>query len=228
MTGFLFFSRLRVYPDWEMGQISRGVEGCCRGPTFCLTLWMLLLLAGWICFFSLHSALAMQGPKRWFATRFPYWPSRYYRLGYNIFFLLAIVVLIYFQAVVPSSLVFQRSDLLNWFGGAIAFIGLLLMAAAARNYQVASFLGLSDGHSAALQVNGMNKYVRHPLYAATGLFTIGLFLVFPYYKNLYFLIAFFAYLVIGIKLEEKKLVDVYGNEYLQYQKRVKKMIPKLW
>jgi protein-S-isoprenylcysteine O-methyltransferase Ste14 len=35
----------------------------------------------------------------------------------------------------------------------------------------------------------------------------------------------FIYILVGIKLEEKKLVITFGEEYRSYQKKVKQLIP---
>lgn len=77
-----------------------------------------------------------------------------------------------------------------------------------------------------LQQSGLHKYIRHPLYAGTLLFVWGLFIQFPLVSNLIAAAAISIYVLIGIQLEEKKLVLEYGDEYLEYSGRVPKMIPK--
>jgi protein-S-isoprenylcysteine O-methyltransferase Ste14 len=37
----------------------------------------------------------------------------------------------------------------------------------------------------------------------------------------------FTYILIGIQLEEKKIVAAFGNEYKIYQKKVNRLIPGL-
>lgn len=84
---------------------------------------------------------------------------------------------------------------------------------------------MADEKTNALQTDGLNRFIRHPLYSGTSLFFIGICVTWPYYKNLFLLILYFAYLAIGMYLEEKKLVQVYGQQYLDYQKRTKKLVP---
>ena len=78
-----------------------------------------------------------------------------------------------------------------------------------------------------LQQTGLHKYVRHPLYFGTLLFVWGLFFLMPSLSNLIAVIAIAIYVLLGIHLEEQKLVLEYGEQYKQYTKRVPKLIPKI-
>ena len=78
-----------------------------------------------------------------------------------------------------------------------------------------------------LQQTGLHKYVRHPLYFGTLLFVWGLFLLMPSISNLIAVVVLTIYVLIGIHLEEQKLVLEYGEEYKRYSKKVPKLIPKI-
>lgn len=80
---------------------------------------------------------------------------------------------------------------------------------------------------AELKVEGIHKYVRHPLYLGTLLFIWGLFFIFPLLNNLIAAAAITTYVLIGIKFEEKKLLKEFGNVYAEYIKNVPGLIPKL-
>jgi len=74
-----------------------------------------------------------------------------------------------------------------------------------------------------LKIEGPYKFCRHPLY----LFSI-LFLCFRPEMDLFYLtalICIIAYSYIGSIFEEKKLVECFGNEYLDYQKAVPRIFP---
>ncbi len=74
-----------------------------------------------------------------------------------------------------------------------------------------------------LNIKGANKFVRHPLY----LFVI-LYLIFDPQMELFslvLLLCFIAYFFIGSIYEEKKLVEVFGDEYRNYQSKVPGIIP---
>lgn len=70
---------------------------------------------------------------------------------------------------------------------------------------------------------GPYKFSRHPVY----LFSI-LFLLFRPEMNLFYLtmfISFVIYFYIGSVYEEKKLVELFGEDYVDYQKRVSRIFP---
>lgn len=79
----------------------------------------------------------------------------------------------------------------------------------------------------SLKINGIHKYVRHPLYLGTLLFIWGLFFIFPLLNNLIAAGAITIYVLIGIKFEEKKLLKEFGNVYAEYIKKVPGLIPKI-
>lgn len=78
-----------------------------------------------------------------------------------------------------------------------------------------------------LQQSGLHKFVRHPLYFGTLLFVWGLFVIFPFLSNLIACIVIQGYVLIGIRLEEKKLNLEYGKEYKDYVAKVPKLFPSL-
>ena len=67
-----------------------------------------------------------------------------------------------------------------------------------------------------LKMNGIHKYVRHPLYSGTILFVAGLFFIFPTLSNLIAAGLLIGYILIGITFEEKKLKKEFGKAYIQY------------
>ena len=78
-----------------------------------------------------------------------------------------------------------------------------------------------------LQQTGLHKYVRHPLYFGTLLFIYGLFIIFPLTSNLIAVIIITTYVLLGIRLEERKLKVQFGESYIEYTKKVPQLIPGL-
>ena len=52
-----------------------------------------------------------------------------------------------------------------------------------------------------LKLNGIHKYVRHPLYFGTLLFIWGLFFIFPMLNNLISVFGITIYVLIGLRFE---------------------------
>lgn len=77
-----------------------------------------------------------------------------------------------------------------------------------------------------LKVNGIHRFVRHPLYSGTILFVWGLFFVFPFLNNLIAVILLTFYVLIGISFEEKKLLKEFGRKYEVYMMNVPMLIPR--
>lgn len=78
-----------------------------------------------------------------------------------------------------------------------------------------------------LKLDGIHKYVRHPLYSGTLLFVWGLFFIFPFLNNLIAVVVMTGYVIIGIKYEEKKLLVEFGNVYVEYIRNVPALLPAL-
>jgi protein-S-isoprenylcysteine O-methyltransferase Ste14 len=78
-----------------------------------------------------------------------------------------------------------------------------------------------------LQISGVHRYVRHPLYLGTFIFLWGLFLLIPLWSSLIAVVLIQAYTQTGIIFEEKKLVAEFGDQYRDYQQAVPKLIPGL-
>lgn len=74
-----------------------------------------------------------------------------------------------------------------------------------------------------LVVGGVYGWVRHPMLAAGFLFllTSG-----PSLNNLVFLFLYTVYMLVGGTYEERRLIRIFGGEYLAYRRRVGAYFPK--
>lgn len=75
----------------------------------------------------------------------------------------------------------------------------------------------------SLSIQGAYGVVRHPLYA----FTLAAIALTPYLSldRLWIFVLSCLYLSIGIPIEERKLVRIFGDEYRVYQRRVPAVMP---
>ena len=187
---------------------------------------MVVLLLLWTLYFILHSLLAAEHVKHWL-QRVSGLSAQVYRIVYNVFNFLGLIVLLWFQNRTRSILLFPGNLASAIAGVLITIAGLVLMIQSAREYHLPSFLGFTKETYMPLQVKGLHKYMRHPLYSGTLLFFIGICIAFPFSKNWLLLLLMIVYLFIGMWLEEKKLIHVFGDEYRDYMKRVKRLIPRI-
>ncbi len=76
---------------------------------------------------------------------------------------------------------------------------------------------------APMVVRGPYRWVRHPLYTTT------LLMIWSYpdltADRLLFNVLFTGWIIVGTVLEERDLVDGYGDDYRSYQRRVPMLIP---
>lgn len=190
----------------------------------------LYLVAFWLAYYVFHSILAATNLKNSIRLKSPgFYP--YYRACYSSFFLITLVAILYYQAKIESPLVFGRSWLNYLAGIPMGIVGVLIMVVCIRKY----FYHLSgikvfyqkkvekeDGY---LEVDGLHKWMRHPLYAGTLLFAWSLFLVHPACSTLIMCLMMHGYLLVGIRIEERKLSAEFGPSYTQYKKRTPMLIP---
>lgn len=76
---------------------------------------------------------------------------------------------------------------------------------------------------------GFYKYLRHPSYAFSLLTSLGLGLYLNNWLSLIFaFVPPFLAFAYRIKIEEQALVEQFGDEYLEYRKSTKKLIPFIY
>ena len=80
-----------------------------------------------------------------------------------------------------------------------------------------------------LVTQGVYRHIRHPMYLAIALYSIGQALVIPNWvagpSNL---IAFVILLALRLHAEERMMVEEFGDEYAAYCARTKCLIPGVW
>jgi protein-S-isoprenylcysteine O-methyltransferase Ste14 len=100
------------------------------------------------------------------------------------------------------------------------------------NYDSLSFFGIRQimnykkgekrGSSTDIRKNGLLGIIRHPMY-----FTLIIYLWCQTFRVMDIVInaVLTMYIIIGTRLEEKKLVSEYGDAYIKYQQEVPMLIP---
>lgn len=187
-----------------------------------------LLAAEWIIYGAIHSILASTAVK----IKFKRWLGKGYRLYRLIYSALAIVLLIPMIRILllhSSPYLWEPGLFTRISGICIGVAGLLLAAYVLRRYLLIPG-GIRDffieGETPALQTTGFHQWVRHPLYLFTFMVIWGAFLYKPTIAMLVTNLAITVYTLVGIKFEEIKLLQLYGEAYQEYKKKVPVILPR--
>ena len=185
--------------------------------------------AMWAAFGLAHSLLASETIKACLHR----WLGAGYRLAYNGFAIVTLVVVFWGGHVVLGDLpAYDLSGTYKVVLGVLEISGWFLMFWALGGYDLGRLAGTAQVRAAEggrpldedepLRVDGLHRYVRHPLYSAVFLVLWG-----AVWSPLGLMTAFFGsiYLVIGTWLEERRLIARYGDDYAAYWARVPAFIP---
>ena len=184
-----------------------------------------------ILYFALHSLLAADKVKSWFYKIAI--SETYFRLFFNSISTIGLIILTIFYFSFENTLLTFFNGA-KWLGELLVLAGSICVIKAMKGYNLGEFLGiyqLTNGSlpkHTELVTNGMNAKVRHPLYFGTLLILWGLFFTFP--NNGTLAIAFIStlYIIVGTKLEERKLEQQFGETYRLYRQQVPMLIPFRW
>jgi len=179
----------------------------------------------------LHSWLAAFSTKDLAQRIFGEKIRRFYRLIYILIAGVTLLPILGMVLFLPSRVLWVIP--VPWRYLTITLQGLALVGLVVTVLQVdtLAFIGLRqlnnpDAESEAeLVTRGFYRMVRHPLY----FFSLVIFWLFPIMTNLglAFVIVSSLYFVLGSIVEERKLVEIYGDSYRAYQRDVPRIIPWL-
>ena len=79
-----------------------------------------------------------------------------------------------------------------------------------------------------LVTDGLYKHIRHPLYLGEILRNLGVVVIFSSVYGMLIVLLASIFLLFRIEIEEKMLIVVFGEEYIEYRKNTKKMIPYIY
>jgi protein-S-isoprenylcysteine O-methyltransferase Ste14 len=123
-----------------------------------------------------------------------------------------------------STVIFEALAFPVLFAGTLAFLCL-------------SIYLVSKSHKAVLEQvqdppqlvdSGVYAWVRHPLYLGTLLFCLAFIFVSVSLVSIVIWIAFFVFYDRMAAYEEKSLIEILGEQYVAYQKRVSKWVPRVY
>ncbi|MFQ6129452.1 MAG: methyltransferase family protein [Candidatus Hadarchaeaceae archaeon] len=150
----------------------------------------------------------------------------YFIILATLFWILALIVtawdFILFQQAI------YRFRFINFVGLSSILVGIAIRRSAKKTLGKYFSIGLKTLKKHELVKHGIYKYVRHPAYTGVLLFWFGVPLLFysPYgFLVMLLLIPCYLY---RIKIEEEMLTKKFGDEYREYVKRTKKLVPFIY
>lgn len=126
---------------------------------------------------------------------------------------------------------FGFSWLLTGIGAACFALSVLLEHLYRRQIKVSTLLGLpevSATRASELLSEGIYSQIRHPRYVGLMLEVSGFSLIANYLAGYVIVVATIPFLWVTVLLEERELMQRFGDEYAQYAQRVPRFIPRSW
>jgi protein-S-isoprenylcysteine O-methyltransferase Ste14 len=176
-----------------------------------------------------HSVMARRQFKQWWAQ---YVPKPVERSTYVLFSSLCLMLLFWQWRPIPA-IVWQVDDpnvavtiaTVSLIGWVIVFMSTFMINhfELFGLHQVTNNLAGREMPRPHFRTPLFYKFVRHPIYLgfiiafwAEPVMTVG---------HLLFAAVTTAYIFVGISLEERDLIEIFGGEYLRYRKRVSMLLP---
>lgn len=181
---------------------------------------------GWVMYLTLHSLLASDLVKAAVSKSLP-GLARYYRLLYSVVSTVGLLYMMWLMLTAPAVELLQATPEMRYIGMVLASWGVMLVIVAFRHISGLAFLGLKAEGEPRLIREGLHAHMRHPIYSGTILILLGMLLYRPTAVIGLTVGLIFIYLPIGIYLEEKKLIRLFGEAYVRYRKEVKAVIPRI-
>lgn len=130
------------------------------------------------------------------------------------------ITLLHLGSIAFLYVAFLQSDYLEFLGFKQAWRGIsALLGRPARQPKLELF------GTNRLVVSGVYAWVRHPMMVGGLLFVLTSA---PSLNNLIYAAMYTAYMVIGGYYEERRLIRIFGEEYVGYQARVGAFFPRAW
>lgn len=191
-----------------------------------------VLLASWVAYFVVHSALASLTVKRLVAAHWPGFMLAY-RLVFNILGVVLLLPILWQITAQSWPVVWQWHGIGKWIANSLSMLALLGFIWSLKYYDMQEFLGLRQwrGHIKAPEdqehfvISPLHRFVRHPWYF------FAMVLLWARDMNAAQLLSTVlatAYFTLGSRLEEKKLLVYHGEAYRRYMEKVPGLFPLPW
>ena len=192
----------------------------------------LIIITLFIAYFVIHSLTASLWLKQWVAMRYPALVP-YYRLLFNALSLLLAIPLVVVVLLYPGEPLWQWHGIGFYVANGLALLAVIAFFYSLKMYDMAEFWGMRQLQERVKEVKDMeqfkisvfHRFVRHPWYT--------MILVIIWSRDMstsqlltYSLVT--LYLVIGSRMEERKLIAYHGEVYRRYRQQVPGLVPLPW
>lgn len=181
----------------------------------------------------IHSALASNDTKSKVVQFFKSGGKKYYRLFYIIIASITTIGYISLAILLPDQIIY-RIPFPWWILTGVLQAGAILgVIVSLFETNIMPFLGLDvvfnpniSAPSEKLNTGGLYRFMRHPIYS----FSFVLIWLFPVmtWNLLGLFIGVTLYTVSGSIFEEKKLIQAFGEDYIEYKKKTPAFFPNLF
>ena len=156
----------------------------------------------------------------------------WYRLLYTVFSTVFIFGILIFSTTFSQSDILAKTPTTTYLGYMLASFGTIIIVRSFKSFSKKRFIGLQPHDDLEdkeeFVVTGLHSYVRHPIYSGTVLMFLGFFFFEPTLSSVIHFAMLLFYLPFGVHYEEKKLIELYGEKYIQYKRMVPSIIPQKW
>ena len=165
----------------------------------------------------------------------------FYRFIYTCFSVITLLIAIYFINMIPDVYLFRGPAWFRWIMHAIQIAGLIFGTLSFKVITSHEFVGITQAWryitkkevkgdaegitQTRLVKTGVYGFVRHPLYLAG----IIIFTFEPNITRNWLAVSILAdiYFIFGAFMEEKRLIKIFGDEYIEYMKQVPMFLPRI-
>ena len=121
-----------------------------------------------------------------------------------------------------------RFGIVNAAGLALFLIGVVIRFVGKRTLGKYYSYGLRTLSDHKLVKHGIYKHIRHPISLAAIIYDVGIPLFFSSLYGFLLMLGLIPLMLYRIKIEEKMLIEKFGDEYREYMKKTKKLIPFIY
>lgn len=121
-----------------------------------------------------------------------------------------------------------RINLINVTGLLLFVIGIVIRRIGKRTLGRYYAYGLRTLQNHELITHGIFKHIRHPISLAMFMYGIGIPLIFTSFYGFLIMLMLIPLTLYRIGIEEKMLIEQFGDKYREYMTKTKKIIPFIY